>query len=480
MGDIFNFDEESNIPSFSNLKLSDSDKLKIPEVRVNTVQNCNDSNDENATIKGYGADKDVKYFKKFRSNSVISVGHIDNRVGESYEVEFDDVFEADRESESRENSTTIAPSKIINTQAKERLKVSDFSPIKVLGKGSFGKVILVKHKQTGRLYAQKQLKKVTMVVNTKNYERTLTERTILEKVSHPNIVKLYYALQDFDKVYLFLEYLEGGELFFHLSQERIISEKIACFYTAEMILALRHLHINAGVIYRDLKPENCLLNRRGHLVLTDFGLSKVSDRCNSVDGTAQYIAPEVIRKEEYDSKCDWWSLGIVTYDMLTGQTPFRANNSAKIMEKVLTQKVNYPYYLSQIAQDFLRKCLNKTVSKRINLDDDDAFRKIKEHQFFRYINWKHLEEQNDDLQPPPIIPIVSNPELAENFDDEFTSLNITPPNSPISKFIYDNIEESRSNSTSSIIKIQKPDNNGTLQESVYFTDFSYTRENFIS
>jgi serine/threonine-protein kinase Psk1 len=338
----------------------------------------------------------------------------------------------------------------------------------------------VKHKQTGRLYAQKQLKKVTMVVNTKNYERTLTERTILEKVSHPNIVKLYYALQDFDKVYLFLEYLEGGELFFHLSQERIISEKIACFYTAEMILALRHLHINAGVIYRDLKPENCLLNRRGHLVLTDFGLSKVSDRCNSVDGTAQYIAPEVIRKEEYDSKCDWWSLGIVTYDMLTGQTPFRANNSAKIMEKVLTQKVNYPYYLSQIAQDFLRKCLNKTVSKRINLDDDDAFRKIKEHQFFRYINWKHLEEQNDDLQPPPIIPIVSNPELAENFDDEFTSLNITPPNSPISKFIYDNIEESRSNSTSSIIKIQKPDNNGTLQESVYFTDFSYTRENFIS
>ena len=480
MGDIFNFDEESNIPSFSNLKLSDSDKLKIPEVRVNTVQTCNDSNDENATIKGYGTDKDVKYFKKFRSNSVISVGHIDNRVGESYEVEFDDVFEADRESESRENSTTIAPSKIINTQAKERLKVSDFSPIKVLGKGSFGKVILVKHKQTGRLYAQKQLKKVTMVVNTKNYERTLTERTILEKVSHPNIVKLYYALQDFDKVYLFLEYLEGGELFFHLSQERIISEKIACFYTAEMILALRHLHINAGVIYRDLKPENCLLNRRGHLVLTDFGLSKVSDRCNSVDGTAQYIAPEVIRKEEYDSKCDWWSLGIVTYDMLTGQTPFRANNSAKIMEKVLTQKVNYPYYLSQIAQDFLRKCLNKTVSKRINLDDDDAFRKIKEHQFFRYINWKHLEEQNDDLQPPPIIPIVSNPELAENFDDEFTSLNITPPNSPISKFIYDNIEESRSNSTSSIIKIQKPDNNGTLQESVYFTDFSYTRENFIS
>lgn len=453
MVDIFTFDEDE-------LSSKLSDGLQFNENDTETVYE----------------DEKITCFKKHRSNSVISVGHINNRLGTSYEVMFDDVYEADQEgTESRQNSTVKKADE--KQLGKPKPTVSDFKPIKVLGRGSFGKVILVKHKVTGRLYAQKQLKKVTMIVNTKNYERTLTERTILEKVTHPNIVKLYYALQDFDKVYLFLEYLEGGELFFHLSQERIMSEKVACFYVAEMILALRHLHINAGVIYRDLKPENCLLNRKGHLVLTDFGLSKVSDQSNSMDGTAQYIAPEVIRGETYDSRCDWWSLGAVTYDMLTGQPPFTGNNNKRIMDKILTQKVRYPFYLSQISKDFLNKCLNKNLDKRINIDNDTIFKKVKEHQFFRYINWKYLEEQNDELQPPPIIPIISDPELAENFDDEFTTLDITPPNSPISKFIYDNIEESRSNSTSSIIKIQKPDDKGELLESVYFTDFSYTRQN---
>lgn len=461
MTGIFSFDEDELSSNFNS------------QLRCSTTSAENENNDLN---------EDVTHFKKFRSDSIISVGHIDNREGESYEVELDEIYEAEQEDESRQNSKVISNDIALHGKNQEALKerrplVTDFIPIKVLGKGSFGKVILVKHKITGKLYAQKQLKKVSMIVNTKNYERTLTEHTILKKISHPNIVKLYYALQDFDKVYLLLEYLEGGELFFHLSQERIMSEKVACFYVAEMILALRHLHINAGVIYRDLKPENCMLNRKGHLVLTDFGLSKVADQCDSLDGTAQYIAPEVIKGETYDSRCDWWSLGAVTFDMLTGQPPFTGNNNKRIMEKIVFQKIRYPYYLSQIAQDFLGKCLNRNVEKRANIDAKTIFEKIKEHQFFRYINWKYLENQQDDLLPPPIIPIVSNPELAENFDDEFTSLGITPPNSPISRFIYDNIEESRSNSTSSIIKIQKPDTNGDVLESVYFTDFSYTRKN---
>lgn len=465
MAELFEFDEDELASKFEQ-------KLEIPDpdgICSNTEVFVDDDT----------STADVKHFKKYRSNSVISVGRLDNRQGESYEVGFDDVYEADQEGESRENSNTRNTETVAAKEKHEKPLVSDFQPIKVLGKGSFGKVILVKHKKTGKLYAQKQLKKVTMIVNTKNYERTLTERTILEKVQHKNIVKLYYALQDFDKVYLFLEYLEGGELFFHLSQERIMSEKIACFYVAEMILALRHLHVNAGVIYRDLKPENCLLNRHGHLVLTDFGLSKVSEHCDSMDGTAQYIAPEVIKGETYDSKCDWWSLGAVAFDMLTGQPPFTGNNNKRIMEKVVTQKIRYPFYLSQIAKDFLNKCLNKNADKRIDIDDEAVFKKVKEHQFFRYINWKDLEEQNDNLQPPPIIPVICNPEMAENFDEEFTSLDITPPNSPISKFIYDNIEESRSNSTSSIIKIQKPDTNGGMQESVYFTDFSFSRQGLI-
>lgn len=405
---------------------------------------------------------EIQHFKKFRSDSVITVGHLDHRQGISYQVNLDEPFQ---------NKIDELP---------EKPKVSDFKPIKVLGKGSFGKVILVKHTKTGKLYAQKQLQKASMIVNTKNYERTLTERTILEKVTHPNIVKLYYAFQDFDKVYLMLEYLQGGELFYHLRQEHIMSEKIASFYTAEMILALRHLHLNAGVIYRDLKPENCMLNSKGHLVLTDFGLSKVSEKCDSLDGTAQYIAPEVIKGEEYDSKCDWWSLGAVVYDLITGNPPFTGNNNKRIMDKVVKNKVTYPIYVSQFGREFLQKLLQKSVEKRLNIDEEDTFNQLKKFPFFRHIVWDHLINQRDDLLPPPIIPLIFDPESAENFDEEFTSLEITPPNSPIPKFIFDSIEESRSNSTSSIIKIQKNDDDGLLKESVYFTDFSYSRDKFLN
>lgn len=401
---------------------------------------------------------EVKTFKKHRSNSTVSVGHLDHRLGTSYEVKLDEPFGG------------------LGDRAKP--KVSDFKPIKVLGRGSYGKVILVKHEPSGNLYAQKQLKKASMIVNVKNYERTLTERTILEKVIHPNVVKLYYALQDFDKVYLMLEYLQGGELFYHLRQEHIMSEKVASFYTGEIILALRHLHNHAGVIYRDLKPENCMLNKNGHLVLTDFGLSKVSDKCYSLDGTAQYMAPEIIRGEEYDSRCDWWSLGAVVFDLITGNPPFSGNNNKKIMEKVLKNKIVYPMYVSQFAREFLQKLLQKQVDKRMNIDDEQVFDQLRKLPFFRNINWDHLEAQNDDLLPPPIVPLIIDPEDAENFDEEFTSMEITPPNSPISRVMFDTIEESRSNSTSSVIKIQKKDDEG-IKESVYFTDFSFSRERFI-
>ncbi|KAG7816856.1 hypothetical protein KL928_004320 [Ogataea angusta] len=283
--------------------------------------------------------------REFNEPEVPKVGEfassdgIGSRLAKSYEVPIDLPYQA----------------------GKRKKKVADFQPIKVLGKGSYGKVILVKDKSSGKLYAQKQLRKASMIVNAKNYERTLTERTILERVRHPNVVKLFYALQDFDKLYLILEYLEGGELFHHLSQERILSEKIACFYVAEIILALRHLHLHTGVIYRDLKPENCMLNRRGHLVLTDFGLSKVSTESSSLFGTAQYIAPEVIQGERYDSQCDWWSLGAVTFDLLTGSPPFTGNNNKRIMDKILTQKVNASRDKSRAGREFRR---------RVHFDED--------------------------------------------------------------------------------------------------------------
>lgn len=317
-------------------------------------------------------------------------------------------------------------------------KLADFEPLKVLGQGSYGKVLLVREVATGKLFAQKQLKKALLIINENtneihelNYHRTLNEKNILKMVNHPNIVKLYYAFQDHNKVYLILEYLDGGELFHHLAQERFMSEKNASYYIAQMILALRYLHLNMKVIYRDLKPENCMLNSRGNLVLTDFGLSKVSDddgKKHLMTGTPQYMAPEVIKGEEYDYSVDWWSLGCVAFDLLTGSPPFVGANNKKIMDKILSAKkhLKFPFYLSVEAKDLLRRLLQVNPAKRFNIDDD--FEELKKHRFFRFVDWKVLENLGEhELEIlPPILPIIKDPILAENFDEEFTEMTFTP------------------------------------------------------
>ncbi|KAG7196230.1 Ribosomal protein S6 kinase alpha-5 [Scheffersomyces spartinae] len=324
----------------------------------------------------------------------------------------------------------------------DKPKVSDFDVIKVLGRGAYGKVLLVKEKSTNKLYAMKQLKKALLIINNTihevNYNRTVNEKTILQSVNHPNIVKLYYAFQDHNKLYLILEYLDGGELFHHLAQERYMPETKASYYIAQLIVAIRYLHVNLKVIYRDLKPENCMLNSYGHLVLTDFGLSKqtVDDvKLNSLAGTAQYMAPEILKGEEYDFGVDWWSLGCVCFDLLTGSPPFTGNNNKKVMDKVMNAKkfLKFPFYLSLDAKDFLRKLLQVNPMKRVDLDDETQFKKIMQHRFFRTVDWKTL---NDTDIIPPILPVITDPILAENFDDEFTNMPFTPPDkSPLDEDI---------------------------------------------
>lgn len=317
-----------------------------------------------------------------------------------------------------------------------RPKLSDFEPITVLGQGSYGKVLLVRELATGKLFAQKQLHKASLIINDDevhqtNYQRTLNEKSILEKVAHPNIVKLYYAFQDHNKVYLILEYLDGGELFHHLAQQKFMSEKDASYYIGQIALALRYLHNSLKVIYRDLKPENCMLNADGNLVLTDFGLSKVSSRDetrHSMIGTAQYMAPEVILGKEYDFSVDWWSLGCVAFDMLTGSPPFTGHTNEKIMDKVVHSKkyLKFPFYLSSDAKDLLRKLLQPDPAKR--LDVDAEFEKFKGHRFFRHLDWRDIEKPQEQETPilPPIMPIITDPILAENFDEEFTGMSFTP------------------------------------------------------
>ncbi|KAF5867238.1 serine/threonine protein kinase psk1 [Aspergillus alliaceus] len=361
------------------------------------------------------------------SNASVCSDSDQTEVLTSYEVPLEhDYVSADAVAEEKSHNTSSV--RDMRTQLCRKMTTDDFEPLLCLGKGSFGTVLLVRHALTGKLYAQKQFRKASITVHKKLVEQTKTERMILESVNrHPFVVKLFYAFQDHEKLYLILEYAQGGELFTHLAMERMFDEDAAAFYMAEMVLALEHLHQNVGVIYRDLKPENCLLDHEGHLLLTDFGLSKISasddDRCNSSLGTIEYMAPEVIQGKPYGKACDWWSLGALAYDLLTGSPPFKANNHAKLQEKILKQKLPLPYFLGPDAKDLLTRLLRKDPAKRLGYHMPKDLQTIKNHRFFRKIDWKALTRRE---VTPPIIPVVTDPALAENFSNDFTHLPLSP------------------------------------------------------
>ncbi|GAM84139.1 hypothetical protein ANO11243_021310 [Dothideomycetidae sp. 11243] len=315
-----------------------------------------------------------------------------------------------------------------NESIHRKMTAADFETLRCLGKGAFGTVFLVKQRATGRLYAQKQFRKAKLTVHKRLVEQTRTERNILESVNrHPFVVKLFYAFQDQEKLYLILEYALGGELFTHLALEKMFTEEVAAFYMAEMVLALEHLQTNVRVVYRDLKPENCLLDSEGHLLLTDFGLSKVAVEedgpCNSILGTIEYMAPEVIQGIDYGMAVDWWSLGAIGFDMLTGAPPFQGANNAKIQQNILKQKLALPYFLGPDSKDLLTRLLRKEPNKRLGYNMPKDLQTIKKHRFFRRIDWKKLERRE---VTPPIRPLITDPELAENFAKEFTDLPLRP------------------------------------------------------
>lgn len=362
------------------------------------------------------------------SASVTSVTSADEDIPEttSYEVPLEhDFVSSDITQKDKRDGR---PDALLNGGVVRKMQATDFDPLCCLGKGTYGTVLLVKQACTGKLYAQKQFRKASLTVRKQLVEQTKTERSILESINrHPFVVKLYYAFQDHEKLYLILEYAQGGELFEHLRTERMFPEETAAFYMAEMVLALEHLHHTVGVVYRDLKPENCLLDSEGHLLLTDFGLSKEAvdgeHRCKSMTGTVEYMAPEVIQMQSYGTAVDWWSFGILGFDLLTGSSPFRANNDMKIREKIVKAKLVLPYFLSPDAKDLITRLLRKEPKKRLGACMPKDMQTIKSHRFFRKIQWAKLERRELEA---PIQPVITDPELAENFSSEFTDLAVSP------------------------------------------------------
>lgn len=311
----------------------------------------------------------------------------------------------------------------------EKADPSQFELLKVLGQGSFGKVFLVrkiKGRDKGRLYAMKVLKKATLKVRDRI--RTKMERNILSQISHPFIVKLHYAFQTEGKLYLILDFLRGGDLFSRLSKEVIFTEDDVKFYLAELILALEHLH-SLGIIYRDLKPENILLDSHGHVTLTDFGLSKESLDNNvqitySFCGTVEYMAPEVVNRRGHSVGADWWSLGVVMYEMLTGHVPFEGKNRADTMNQILKARLQMPTFLSTEAQSLLRLLFKRNPQNRLGAGPNGA-RDLKNHKFFANICWEKLLTKEIT---PPFKPSFTSVDETCYFDSEFTKR--TPKDSP--------------------------------------------------
>uniref|UniRef100_A0A8C5HU74 non-specific serine/threonine protein kinase n=1 Tax=Gouania willdenowi TaxID=441366 RepID=A0A8C5HU74_GOUWI len=309
----------------------------------------------------------------------------------------------------------------------EKADASQFELLKVLGQGSFGKVFLVRKvtpPDANELYAMKVLKKATLKVRDR--VRTKMERNILADVNHPFVVKLHYAFQTEGKLYLILDFLRGGDLFTRLSKEVMFTEEDVKFYLAELALGLDHLH-SLGIIYRDLKPENILLDEEGHIKLTDFGLCKEAidhKKAFSFCGTVEYMAPEVVNRQGHTHSADWWSFGVLMFEMLTGALPFQGKDRKETMNLILKARLGMPQFLSAEAQSLLRALFKRNPSNRLGSNADGA-EEIKRHCFFSTIDWNKLFRKE---MKPPFKPAVSRPDDTFYFDSEFTSR--TPKDSP--------------------------------------------------
>ncbi|KAJ4170025.1 cAMP-dependent protein kinase catalytic subunit [Fusarium falciforme] len=291
---------------------------------------------------------------------------------------------------------------------KGKYSLGDFDILRTLGTGSFGRVHLVQSKHNQRFYAVKVLKKA-QVVKMKQVEHTNDERRMLADVKHPFLITLWGTFQDIKNLYMVMDFVEGGELFSLLRKSGV-----AKFYAAEVTLALEYLH-SKNVIYRDLKPENLLLDRHGHLKITDFGFAKrVPDKTWTLCGTPDYLAPEVVSNKGYNKSVDWWSLGILIYEMLCGYTPFWDSGSPmKIYENILKGKVKYPAYVNADAQNLLERLITADLTKRLgNLYGGPA--DVKNHPWFAEVTWDRLARK--DIDAPYTPPVKAGAGDASQFD----------------------------------------------------------------
>ncbi|XP_059057838.1 atypical protein kinase C isoform X1 [Achroia grisella] len=325
--------------------------------------------------------------------------------------------------------------------SQRQYSLEDFELIRVIGRGSYAKVLMVELKRTKRVYAMKVIKKA-LVTDDEDIDWVQTEKHVFETASnHPFLVGLHSCFQTPSRLFFVIEFVRGGDLMFHMQRQRRLPEEHARFYAAEISLALHFLH-ERGVIYRDLKLDNVLLDHEGHIKLTDYGMCKEGvrpgDTTSTFCGTPNYIAPEILRGEEYGFSVDWWALGVLTYEMLAGRSPFDIAQAADnpdqntedyLFQVILEKTIRIPRSLSVKAASVLKGFLNKNPVERLGCGEN-GFLDIISHPFFKSIEWEMLEQKQ---VVPPFKPRLEGERDLANFPPEFTDepVHLTPDNDTV-------------------------------------------------
>lgn len=305
-------------------------------------------------------------------------------------------------------------------ESSDKVSAADFSYLKVLGKGSFGKVMMAEHKKSKEIFAIKALKK-DVLLEDNDLECALAERSVLMKTCrHPFLTALHSCFQTDDRLYYVMEMVTGGDLLFAIQQVRRFEEERARFYSAEIVLALDFLH-RQGILYRDLKLDNVMLAGDGHVKVADFGMCKEDifgdAKAHTFCGTPDYLAPEILLEEAYDQGVDWWALGVLTYEMTVGQPPFLGKSEEELFTAIMKKKVLFPPWSSAEAIAMINGFTTKQQGARLG-HGEEGVQNIKDHPFFAPIDWVKLENKQ---MPPPFVPAGNGKGDCANFDEEFTS-----------------------------------------------------------
>mmetsp|Transcript_29052 Transcript_29052/g.92734 ORF Transcript_29052/g.92734 Transcript_29052/m.92734 type:complete len:323 (-) Transcript_29052:48-1016(-) len=290
--------------------------------------------------------------------------------------------------------------------------LKNFEIMRTVGTGTFGTVKIVKNINDGKFFALKTLKK-NEVIRLKQINHIMQEKQMLMEVDHPFIVHLYATLVDDKQLHMLMEYVAGGEIFTQLRKVERFNTETARFYTASIVLALGYLH-SKDIVYRDLKPENLLIDRKGYIKITDFGFAKrVSGQTWTLCGTPEYLAPEIVQTKGHGKGVDWWALGILIFEMLAGYPPFYDEQPFGIYNKILVgiDSVEFPQHFDSAARDLIRKLLHPSLDKRLGVKG--GFEEVMRHRWFAKVDFAALEARQ---VKPPFVPEVSGDGDTHNFD----------------------------------------------------------------